>query len=244
MPDIGSAPPRPDRSVASGLPAEGALDHVEAWIFDLDNTLYPASCNLFAQVDARMNAFIQRFLSVDATEAHRIQKQYFREYGTTLRGLMIRHGLAPAEFLEYVHAIDCSPVQPSPALDAALGRLPGRKVIFTNGSVRHAENVIARLGVGHHFHGIFDIIAMDYVPKPDPSCYANLVARHDIDPRAAAMFEDLPRNLAPAAALGMTTVLVRTDAEWAQDGADGDHIDYVTDDLVGWLEAAAATRRG
>ena len=241
MPDNSSALPRPVEAL-TGPPPKGALDHVDAWIFDLDNTLYPASCNLFAQVDQRMGEFIQRFLAVDAAEAHRVQKQYFREYGTTLRGLMVHHGLTPSEFLDYVHAIDCSPVQPSPALDAALGRLPGRKVIFTNGSVKHAENVMARLGVAHHFHGIFDIIAANYVPKPDPGCYASMIREHAIDPRAAAMFEDLPRNLAPASALGMTTVLVRTDSEWAQDGRDGPHIDFVTDDLVRWLEHAAAGR--
>lgn len=213
------------------------LAHCDVWVFDLDNTLYPAACNLFAQVDVLIGRFVQDLLKVDATEARRLQKQYFREHGTTLSGLMRHHEVDPAAFLDYVHAIDVTPVPPSPALDAVLARLPGRKLIFTNGSVRHAENVMNRLGVAHHFEGVFDIVAAEYRPKPDPQTYRALLRRHGVDPRAAAMFEDLPGNLRPAAALGMTTVLVKTDAEWAQDGAEGDHIHHVTDDLVAWLEA-------
>ena len=238
MPNREPEPPRP------ALPPAGGFGHIEAWIFDLDNTLYPASCNLFDQVDRRIGEFMVQFLHIGADEARRLQKQYFRDYGTTLRGLMTRHAVAPRRFLDYVHAIDVSPVPPSPALDAALGRLEGRKIIFTNGSEAHAENVMARLGVGRHFAGVFDIVAAAYLPKPEPAAYASLVERHRVDPRAAAMFEDLPRNLAPAAALGMTTVLVRSDADWAQAGADGDHIHHVTDDLVAWLEAAARPRPG
>lgn len=215
------------------------LAHVDCWVFDLDNTLYPASCRLFDQVDRRIGEFVARHLAVDAEEARRVQKEYFHVFGTTLRGLMERHALAPAEFLDYVHAIDLSAVAPSPALDAALERLPGRKVVFTNGSTRHAENVLARLGVAGRFDDIFDIEAARYLPKPEPAAYERLIERHAIDPRAAAMVDDLPRNLVPAAVLGMTTVLVRTGEEWAADGADSPHIHHVTDDLVGWLEAAA-----
>jgi putative hydrolase of the HAD superfamily len=211
------------------------LAQAEAWIFDLDNTLYPASCNLFAQVDTRIGAFIADRLGIDGDEAYRLQKHYFRTYGTSLRGLMLHHEVEPREFLDFVHEIDVTPVQPDPTLDEALGRLPGRKVIFTNGSVKHAENVMARLGVGRHFEAIFDIVAADYFPKPEPFVYDVMVRRHWIDPRRAVMIEDLPKNLAPAHAMGMTTVLVRTDADWAQDGVDGDHIDHVTDDLVRWL---------
>ncbi len=218
------------------------FDHVECWIFDLDNTLYPASCNLFAQVDQRIGEFIASFLRVDPEEARRLQKAYFREYGTTLRGLMTRHGMLPDPFLEYVHAIDLSAVPPSPSLDLALGKLGGRKIIYTNGSTRHAERIMERLGVGRHFHGVFDIVAAAYQPKPEPAGYVRLLQRHRVDARAAAMIDDLPRNLAPAAALGMTTILVRSGAEWAQDGADGDFIHHVTDDLVAWLEAVAAAR--
>ena len=219
------------------------MNHIDCWIFDLDNTLYPASCNLFDQVDQRIGAFIADLLQVDAAEAKRLQKHYFSWYGTTLRGLMDHHGIAPGTFLDYVHAIDVSPVPPSPALDAALRALDGRKLIFTNGSVAHAERVMARLGVAEHFTGVFDIVAANYQPKPNPATYAALIERHGVDPRAAAMFEDLPRNLAPAAALGMTTILVRTQSEWAAIDEPGDHIHHVTDDLVAWLEGAARQRR-
>jgi putative hydrolase of the HAD superfamily len=227
----------------SGQPARLAMNHIDCWIFDLDNTLYPASCNLFDQVDRRIGAFIGELLQVDAAEAKRLQKHYFREYGTTLRGLMDHHGIAPAGFLEYVHAIDVSPVPPSPALGAALSALDGRKLIFTNGSVAHAERVMNRLGVAGHFAGVFDIVAADYQPKPNPATYAAMVERHNVDPRAAAMFEDLPRNLAPAAALGMTTILVRTTSAWAAAEEPGDHVHHDTDDLVAWLEDAGRQRR-
>jgi len=219
------------------------MNHIDCWIFDLDNTLYPASCNLFDQVDQRIGAFIADLLQVDGAEAKRLQKHYFSRYGTTLRGLMDHHGIAPGAFLDFVHAIDVSPVPPSPALDAALRALDGRKLIFTNGSVAHAERVMARLGVAERFTGVFDIVAADYQPKPNPATYAALIERHGVDPRAAAMFEDIPRNLVPAAALGMTTILVRTQSEWAAIDEPGDHIHHVTDDLVAWLEDAARQRR-
>jgi putative hydrolase of the HAD superfamily len=220
--------------------AAAALLQAETWIFDLDNTLYPASCNLFAQVDKHIGDFIARLLNVDAAEAYRIQKQYFRDYGTSLRGLMVHHQVDPLTFLEFVHAVDVSPVQPSPALDRALGRLPGRKIVFTNGSTKHAENVMARLGVSRHFDAIFDIVAADYFPKPEPFVYDRLVRRHWIDPKRAVMIEDIAKNLLPAHQMGMTTVLVRTEAEWARDGVDGAHVHHVTDDLVAWLVAIAA----
>ncbi len=218
------------------MPADApSLEQAETWIFDLDNTLYPASCNLFAQVDRHIGEFIARLLEIDAESACHIQKQYFRDYGTSLRGLMIHHGVDPRRFLDFVHAIDVTAVPPSPALEQALGRLPGRKIVFTNGSAKHAENVMARLGVSHRFDAIFDIEAADYFPKPEPFVYDILVRRHWIDPKRAVMVEDLAKNLLPAHEMGMTTVLVRTAAEWAQDGAAGKHIHHVTDDLIAWL---------
>jgi putative hydrolase of the HAD superfamily len=229
----------PPAAPASRGRANGQLVTAETWIFDLDNTLYPASCNLFAQVDRRIAEFIATHLGIDPAEAYRVQKQYFRDYGTSLRGLMLNHQLDPQLYLDFVHEIDVTPVPPNPALDAALARLPGRKVIFTNGSTRHAENVMTRLGVSHHFEAVFDIVAGDYVPKPEPFVYDIMVRRHWIDPKRAVMIEDLPKNLLPAHAMGMTTVLVRTESDWAQDGADGDHVHHVTDDLVGWLTDVA-----
>ena len=213
------------------------LDHIDTWIFDLDNTLYPASCRLFDQVDTLIARFIVDLLGVDEAEAHRIQKRYFLEHGTTLSGLMADHSVDPHRYLDYVHRLDLTPVPPSPALAAALDRLPGRKLIHTNGSVGHAERVTDRLGVRRHFEGIFDIVASDFVPKPLEPGYRQLIERHSVNPARAAMIEDLPRNLAPAARLGMTTVLVKTDSSWAQEGADADHVHHVTDDLVAWLES-------
>lgn len=215
----------------------------EVWVFDLDNTLYPASCNLFAQVDRRIGAFIADLFGIPAEEARAMQKRMFREHGTTLRGLMVEHGVDPAGFLEYVHAIDTAPVRPSPMLDRALAALPGRKIIYTNGSVRHATNVTDRLGITARFEAVFDIVAAGYLPKPDPRPYGALVETYGIAPERTVMVEDIARNLAPAHALGMTTVWVRSEADWARPDRGGvgagTHIHHVADDLVEWLAEVA-----
>lgn len=220
-----------------------SLRDTGVWIFDLDNTLYPATCNLFAQVDRRIGDFIADHFGIPYEEARVMQKRFFREHGTTLRGLMVEHDVEPEPFLDYVHDIDVTPVAPSPALAAALDALPGRKIIYTNGSVRHAENVTARLGVRGCFEAVFGIVEAGYVPKPDPRPYATLVEHHRIDPAAACMVEDIARNLVPAHAMGMTTVWVRTDADWARPDrggvGTGGHIDHEVDDLVGWLAGVA-----
>jgi putative hydrolase of the HAD superfamily len=213
------------------------LDHIETWIFDLDNTLYPARFNLFDQVDLRIGQFIAQALAIDHDEARRVQKQYFRAHGTTLRGLMDHHGVAPADFLHFVHDIDYRPIPPNAELSRALGRLPGRKVIFTNGTTDHAHCVMDRLGVAHHIEGVFDIVDADYVPKPEPGPYDTMLARFGIDPRRAIMVEDIARNLAPAAALGMTTVWVRTASQWGQEGSNDDYVHHIIDDLADWLIA-------
>ncbi|MEE9250225.1 MAG: pyrimidine 5'-nucleotidase [Alphaproteobacteria bacterium] len=221
-----------------------ALGDITAWVFDLDNTLYPSHCPLFVQIDRRMREFIGDFLGLDHTEARRLQKHYFHDFGTTLRGLMLNHGLDPEVYLEYVHRVDVSVVPPNPALKSVLGRLEGRKVVFTNGPRSHAETVLDRIGVRGLFDGIFDVADADYIPKPDPECYRRLVDSHDIDPCGAVLFEDMARNLEPAAALGMATVLVIWPAE-AQAQAGGEPapregVHHVTDDLVAWLEREAA----
>src|ERR1700730_16557765 len=141
------------------------LAEIETWIFDLDNTLYPASCNLFDQIHQRMGEFIVELLDVDLDEAKRLRSQYFRHHGTTLRGLMTEHNIDPRAFLDHVHRIDLSPIPANPDLAAALAALPGRKYVFTNGSVRHAENILGHLGIDGHFSGIFDVEACNYVPK-------------------------------------------------------------------------------
>jgi putative hydrolase of the HAD superfamily len=215
---------------------------IDTWIFDLDNTLYPASCNLFDQIHRRMGEFISDLLAVDLAEAKRLQKIYFREHGTTLRGLMNVHNIDPTAFLDHVHQIDLSPVPADVALAAALAALPGRKLIFTNGTVRHAENILSHLGIAEHFVGLFDIADCNYVPKPDPAGYAELVRRFGIDPSRAVMIEDMAKNLAPAAALGMTTVWVRGSIDWAREGAEADYVHYVAETLTPWLAAIVAER--
>lgn len=216
-----------------------AFTGVNAWIFDLDNTLYPRQTNLFQQVDARIRAYVQKLLNVSEEEAHRIQKNYYRDHGTTLRGLMLRHNVDPDEFLEFVHDIDHTSVAPDPALGRAVQRLPGRKFIFTNGSKIHAEKVAARLGVTEHFEAIFDIAAAKLLPKPEAATYDLFVRHFAITPERSAMFEDLARNLKTPKALGMRTVLVVPPGtrevfheEWEFEGRNDDHVDFVTDDLA------------
>lgn len=222
-----------------------ALSHVEAWIFDLDNTLYPASCNLFAQIDLRMRQFISEALHLDLNDAFVLQKRYYHEYGTTLRGLMLAHDIEPGAFLAYVHDIDYSPLPVASLLDSVLGKLTGRKIVFTNGSERHAQNVLDKLGLTRHFDSIFDIKAADYIPKPNSASYRLMAGHCGIDPARSAMFEDMARNLAPAAAAGMTTVWVHEEGHSLWSGTPGDdlsHIHHVTDDLAGWLAGVVRAR--
>ncbi|MGD8810507.1 MAG: pyrimidine 5'-nucleotidase [Gammaproteobacteria bacterium] len=211
------------------------------WVFDLDNTLYPAACNLFEQVDRRIQRFIMDMFDAGPDEARKIQKDFFHQYGTTLNGLMTNHGVDPTEYLHYVHDIDVTPVPPNPALEAVLARLPGRKLVYTNGSVPHAERVMERLGVAHHFDGVFDIVAADYVPKPEDSAFEIFVRKYGIDSARAVMVEDIARNLAPAHARGMTTVWVRSDHHWSLGNGEDPHIHHAIDDLVDWLTGVADT---
>lgn len=216
------------------------FSHIETWVFDLDNTLYPAACRLFDQVDVRIGQFIVEKLALDANEARSLQKRYFKEHGTTLSGLMKLHDTDPDEFLDYVHDIDRSAIQPSRELNQALDRLNGRKVIFTNGSADHAHKVMERLGVGHHFDVVFDIAAANYVPKPAPETYQALIDEHAIEPSRAVLIDDISHNLRPAADLGMTTVWVRTEETWAKPEPDADWLDHIADDLVSWLQGVTA----
>jgi putative hydrolase of the HAD superfamily len=218
------------------------FSHVETWVFDLDNTLYPHHLNLWQQVDDRIRAFIVDFLKVSHEEAFRVQKDYYKRYGTTMRGLMTEHGLNPDAYLEFVHAIDHSPLTPNPALGAALKRLPGRKLILTNGTRKHAGAVMRRLAVHEHFEDVFDIVAADLEPKPLERTYRRFLERHAVDPAKAAMFEDLARNLEVPHALGMTTTLVVPEGQrevfredWELEGRDAPHVDHVTDELAGFL---------
>jgi putative hydrolase of the HAD superfamily len=229
-----TAPPRP---------RPRGFAQVETWVFDLDNTLYPHHVNLWQQVDARIRDYIAGYLKIPPAQAFRVQKDYYKRYGTTLRGLMTEHGMAPDDFLDYVHQIDHSPLEPNPALGRAIERLPGRKLVLTNGTRHHAAAVLARLALDAHFEDVFDIVAAELEPKPSPQTYARFLAAHRVDAAKAAMFEDLARNLAVPHALGMTTVLVVPHhtrevfrEDWELEGSDALHVDHVTDDLAGFLE--------
>ena len=229
----------------AGLPALTQRDfsRTQVWIFDLDNTLYPADCNLFAQVDHRMGEFIAKYIGVPYEQARHLQKSYYRQFGTTLSGLMRVHKMDPAPFLDYVHDIDLSVLEPAPELAAAIEKLPGRKLIFTNGSREHARRVASRLGVLHLFEDIADIAACGYVPKPERAAFEGMIARHGVAAGAAAMFEDMPHNLEAPHTLGMTTVLVHSSymdhpaqmkiKHWRE---LPEHVHHMTEDLTGFVK--------
>ncbi len=225
-----------------------AFRDTRLWIFDLDNTLYPAECNLFAEIDRRMSRFIQNLLGLDPAAARKVQKELYYEHGTTLAGLMAEHGIKPDGFMDFVHDIDLTPVSHAPALADAIGRLQGRKFIFTNGSTRHAERVAGKLGVLDKFDGIFDIAAGGYIPKPRPEAFKRFLDFCEGTGCKAAMFEDLPHNLEAAHALGIVTVLVRSEyydhpSQYALKKAATlpPHIHFETGDLTRFLIEAAAS---
>jgi putative hydrolase of the HAD superfamily len=220
------------------------LSHVDTWVFDLDNTLYPSHCDLFAQIDVRMTEFVSRTLSLPHVEARALQKRYYAEHGTTLSGLMAVDNIHPSAFLDYVHEIDLSPLDGVPDLSAALAALPGKRYVFTNGSRRHAENVTRKLRIDHLFDDVFDITAANYTPKPKPEAFDRFFEGTGAEPRRSAMFEDLARNLLPAHQRGMTTVLVRSGKDWGHEpeaarpagpGEHPPHVHHATDDLVHFL---------
>jgi putative hydrolase of the HAD superfamily len=236
---------------ATTKPAPRAFGAVETWVFDLDNTLYPHDLNLWQQLDERIRSFVSEFLKVSKDEAFKIQKDYYKRYGTTMRGLMAEHGMKPDDFLESVHQIDHSPLLPNAELGDAIERLSGRKLILTNGTRKHAEAVMKRLDIDRHFEDVFDIAAANLDPKPLPQVYDRFLARHGVEPGKAAMFEDLARNLEVPYALGMTTVLIVPEGtrevfreDWELAGRDAAHVDHVTDDLAGFLGAIARRPSG
>ncbi len=222
-----AAEPRPD------------LAHVDTWIFDLDNTLYPFGGPVQAQMDARMTAYMMRTTGLDEAEAHALQKRYFREHGTTLAGLMANHGIDPYAFLDEVHDISLETVTPDPALSEALERLPGRRLVFTNASAGHAERVLDKLGMAALFEHVFHLEAAKLTPKPQARAYESLIAAHGVTPATSAFFEDVERNLEPAHGYGMTTVLVGPHAA----ASEAPFVDWRTDDLAAFLEAVQVRDR-
>ncbi|MBL0370421.1 pyrimidine 5'-nucleotidase [Rhizobium sp. KVB221] len=225
------------------LPSKSDFSHVSEWVFDLDNTLYPHHIDLFAQIDRNMTAYVADLLDLGPEDARKLQKQYYHDHGTTLRGLMHHHNIDPAGFLDAAHKIDYSPLPVDESLSAVIKALPGRKFIFTNGTVKHAEAAAKALGILDHFEDIFDIVAADYVPKPAGQTYDKFASLHRVTTNKAAMFEDLPRNLIAPKLLGMKTVLIVPSVvdqpleRWEIADDNDEHIDYVTSDLTGFLKA-------
>jgi putative hydrolase of the HAD superfamily len=207
------------------------LSHVSAWVFDMDDTLYPREQGLMQLVQARINAYVVEAVGLDPVSARVLQRQFLDEHGTTLAGLMANYTIDPAHFLHDVHDVPMDSLEPNPRLVEQLLRLPGRRLVFTNGARDYADRVLDRLGVTTCFDGVFTIEDADLTPKPAPSTFRHFIGRYGLDPHRAAFFEDTPRNLEPAKALGMTTVLIG-------DGHGkplGDHIDHIAPDLLDFL---------
>jgi putative hydrolase of the HAD superfamily len=216
-----------------------ALAPIRTWIFDLDNTLYPASVSLFPAIDARMTAYISDLLGLDPEAARRVQKQHFHAHGTTLSGLMAEHGTDPHHFLDYVHDVEMDVLEDL-GLAALIGALPGRKLVFTNGDANYAARVLDRIGLADTFEAVHDVHATQYRPKPDPVAYQGLCDAYAIDPKTALFVEDMARNLAPAKAIGMTTVWIDNGSEQGP-GVDRSYIDYTVADLGDWLRTILET---
>ena len=210
------------------------LDHVRNWIFDLDNTLYPHGARLFEQVDRRITDYIARFFKVDRDEAYKIQKGYFHTRGTTLSGLMAEHGVDPYEYLADVHDIEMDVLDENAPLAAAIARLPGRKIIFTNADAPYAGKILERLGLGESFEAIHDVHAAQYRPKPAPEAYQHLCDAYGLDPSESLFADDMARNLKPAKLIGMTTLWVDNGSEQGEEG-DRDFVDFTTRDITHWL---------
>ena len=207
------------------------LSHVNTWVFDMDDTLYPREQGLMRLVQARINAYVVEAVGLNPDEARVLQRQFLDEHGTTLAGLMANYTIDAPHFLHDVHDVPMDSLEPNPRLAEQLRRLPGRKIVFTNGAREYAGRVLDRLGVADCFDGVFAIEDADLTPKPEPSTFRKVIERFGFEPRLAAFFEDTPRNLEPAKALGMTTVLIG-------DGHGkplGDHIDHIAPDLTDFL---------
>ena len=212
------------------------FNSIKYWIFDLDNTLYSGQTKVFEQVDKKMSKYISNKLKINLEEAKKIQKNYFYEYNTTLNGMIKNHKIDPAEFLEFVHDVDINFLQKDHRLAEEIKKLDGKKIIFTNGSRKHAINVTKKIGIDKLFDGIFDIVNANYVPKPSMEAYKKLVQEHKIDPKLSVLVEDIARNLKPAYEMGMKTVWIENDEPWARKFSDANFISYKTNNLSEFLK--------
>jgi putative hydrolase of the HAD superfamily len=202
------------------------LTHVRSWIFDLDNTLYPPESQFMRLVEKRINDYVVRTSGLPAPDAMVVQKGYLREYGTSLAGLMAHYKVDPHDFLAEVHDVPLDVLKPDAGLRAGLERLKGPRLVFTNGSAGHAKRVLERLALTDMFDGVFALEDADLIPKPDPRTFARMTERFGVDASSAAFFEDTVKNLKPAKAIGMTTVLVGVEAIATPDAATADYIDF------------------
>jgi putative hydrolase of the HAD superfamily len=225
------------------MASQNGFNHIDTWVFDLDNTLYSARDGVFVQVHKRMGSFISERLGLEGDAARQLQRTYFQQHGTTLRGLMVEQGINPHDYLDYVHDIDLSVIADAPWLNEALTNLPGRKLIYTNATTPYATRILQRLSIDHHFDDIFDIVAADFAPKPAEDAFDQFLRDHQVTAKTACMIEDMAINLKPAAARGMTTVWIREDHDDAHHkhmpGMDAvpDYVHHVIDDLGNWLES-------
>jgi putative hydrolase of the HAD superfamily len=208
--------------------------HITTWVFDLDNTLYPPKYRLFDQIEVKMTAWVMQALQVDRARADHLRQHYWETYGTTLAGLMREHDIDPGPYMTEVHDIDLSVLPADPALANAIARLPGRRIIYTNGSAPYAQNVLAARGLTGLFDAVYGVEHAGFHPKPDRVAFETVFAADGLDPATAAMFEDDPRNLMVPHAMGMRTVHVAPEPTLAP------HIDDHTDDLAGYLARLVA----
>ena len=218
------------------------FDHVDTWIFDLDNTLYPHDSRVWPQIDERITLYIAELFGLDGLSARALQKYFYHRYGTTLRALIDEYDIDPYDFLDFAHDIDHRDIELNAALGTAIESLPGRKLILTNGSRKHAENVARKIGILDHFEDVFDIAASDFVPKPERRAYERFLDKHGVEPSRSAMFEDIAKNLVVPHDLGMTTTLIIPKTidpfreNFEQEAVEAPHIDHITNDLAGFLQ--------
>ena len=213
-----------------------SFQSIKYWIFDLDNTLYSGKTKVFEQVDKKMSKYISDKLNINIDEAKKIQKNYFHKYNTTLNGMIKNHKINPEDFLESVHDINIDFLQKDLELAKEMEKLEGKKIIFTNGSKKHAINVTRRIGINQYFDDIFDIVDSDFIPKPAIEPYKKLVEKHKIDPKLCALVEDIARNLKPAYEMGMKTIWIENDEPWAKEFSDNNFINYKTNNLSRFIK--------
>lgn len=205
------------------------FQHVTAWVFDLDNTLYPPQFRLFDQIEVRMTAWVMNALGVGKTEADRLRQHYWESYGTTLAGLMREHDIDPAPYLQDVHDIDFTVLPADPELAARIRDLPGRRIVYTNACAPYAHRVLEARGLSGLFDAVYGVEHAGFRPKPERVAFDTIFTQDGIEPTTAAMFEDDPRNLMAPHQMGMKTVHVAPKALKAL------HIQHHTDDLASFL---------